>query len=77
MWCEDEHRLGLKPIRRRVYVPQGQTPIANVNWKFEWLWLYGFVRPQTGETKAWILAFVNTELFNQVLADACPSIQLG
>lgn len=21
LWCEDEHRLGLKPVIRRVYVP--------------------------------------------------------
>ena len=25
--CEDEHRLGLKPIIRRIYVPEGETPI--------------------------------------------------
>lgn len=31
LWCEDEHRLGLKPILRRVYVPEGEAPIANVN----------------------------------------------
>ncbi len=33
LWCEDEHRLGLKPIMRRVYVPEGETPVANVNWR--------------------------------------------
>ncbi len=33
LWCEDEHRLGLKPILRRVYVPEGEAPIANVNWR--------------------------------------------
>jgi hypothetical protein len=27
LWCEDEHRLGLKPIIRRIYVPEGETPI--------------------------------------------------
>jgi hypothetical protein len=31
LWCEDEHRLGLKPILRRVYVPEGETAIAEVN----------------------------------------------
>ena len=31
------YRLGLKPIWRRVYVPEGETPIANVNWRFKWL----------------------------------------
>jgi hypothetical protein len=39
LWCEDEHRVGLKPVLRRVYVPEGEVPIASVNWCFEWLWL--------------------------------------
>lgn len=77
MWCEDEHRLGLKPILRRVYVPEGETPIADVHWRFKWLWLYAFVHPKTGETKAWILPYVNTELFNQVLADFAREFGLG
>ena len=77
MWCEDEHRLGLKPILRRVYVPEGETPIADVNWRFKWLWLYAFVHPKTGETYWWILPYVNTELFNQVLADFACEFGLG
>lgn len=77
LWCEDEHRLGLKPIIRRVYVPEGETPIANVNWRYKWLWLYAFVHPKTGETKAWILPYVNTEIFNQVLADFAREFSLG
>lgn len=39
VWCEDEHRLGLKPIMRRVWVPEGEQPTATVNWRFKWLWL--------------------------------------
>ena len=31
--------------------------------------MYGFVHPQSGETYWWILPFINTENFNQVLAD--------
>lgn len=54
-----------------------ETPIANVNWKFKWLWLYAFVRPKTGETYWWILPYANTELFNQVLADFAREFELG
>ena len=77
MWCEDEHRLGLKPILRRVYVPEGETPIANVNWRYQWLWLYAFVHPRTGETYWWILPYVNTQLFSKVLADFAHQFNLG
>ena len=77
LWSEDEHRLGLKPILRRVYVPEGENPIANVNWRFKWLWLYAFVRPYTGETYWWIIPYVNTKLFNRVLEDFARELKLG
>jgi hypothetical protein len=77
LWCEDEHRVGLKPVLRRVYVPEGEVPIAQVNWRFEWLWLYAFVEPQSGQTYWWILPYVNTELFNRVLADFAQAFALG
>lgn len=77
IWCQDEHRLGLQPVTRRVWVEQGVTPVATVNWKREWLWLYAFVRPQTGETYWWLLPYVNTELFNRVLADFAAHFQVG
>ncbi|EGJ29010.1 MAG: hypothetical protein F6K44_07910 [Moorea sp. SIO3E2] len=77
LWCEDEHRLGLKPVVRRIYVPEGDWPIAHVNWRFEWLWLYAFAHPCTVETKAWILPYVNTELFNRVLAEFAAEFNNG
>ena len=73
----DEHRLGLKPILRRVWVNMGEQPIANVYWRYQWLWLYGFVHPESGETYYWILPKVNVELFNQVLADFAREFKLG
>lgn len=42
---------GLQPVSRRVWVEEGEQQLAIVNWKREWLWLYAFVQPQTGETK--------------------------
>lgn len=77
LWCEDEHRLGLKPVIRRIYVPEGQVPIAHVNWKFEWLWLYAFVHPKSGETSWWILPYVNPKIFNKVWEDFRIEFELG
>jgi len=77
LWAMDEHRLGLKPILRRVWVNVGEQPIANVYWRYQWLWLYGFVHPESGETYYWILPKVNTDLFNQVLADFAREFKLG
>ncbi len=50
MWCQDEERLGLKPKIRRVGTPVGEQPIASVETQYQWLWLYGFVHPESGET---------------------------
>ena len=77
VWCEDEHRMGLCPIIRRIWVEAGDLPTAIVNWKREWLWLYGFVRPQTGETYWWILPYVRTDLFSAVLNDFAEHFGVG
>jgi len=76
-WCEDEHRIGLCPVTRRIWVEAGDVPTANVNWKREWLWLYGFVEPQTGETYWWILPYVRTDLFSLVLKDFAEHFGVG
>jgi transposase len=77
VWSEDEHRIGLHPVVRRLWVEQGEQPVAKVNWKREWLWLYAFVQPQTGQTYWWILPYVNTELFSQVLEDFALHFGVG
>ncbi len=77
VWSEDEHRIGLQPIQRRLWVEQGEQPIATVNWKREWLWLYAFVQPQSGETYWWILPYVNTKLFSRVLKDFAEHFGVG
>lgn len=77
LWSMDEHRLGLKPIQRRIWAEIGENLTADVNCQYEWLWLYGFVAPQSGETYFWILPYVNTELFLRVLEDFAQEFGLG
>lgn len=77
LWSEDEHRIGLCPVTRRIWVESGDYPTAIVNWKREWLWLYGFVEPQTGETYWWILPYVRTDLFGQILKDFAEHFRVG
>ena len=60
LWAEDEHRLGLLPIRRRVWAPRGQRPVAAVARHYEWLYVYGFVRPSTGQSWWCLLPRVTT-----------------
>ena len=67
LWCEDEHRLGLKPILRRAWSPIGQRPLAKVHRRYEWTYLYAFARPNTGEVYWLILPTVNAEVFSMAL----------
>ncbi len=40
-----------EPILRRVWTAMGEQPIAEVKPEYKWLWLYGFVHPESGENK--------------------------
>jgi transposase len=68
IWAQDEHRLGLLPVLRRVWAPKGQRPTAQVERHYEWLYVYGFVRPATGQSWWCLLPTVTTEAFALALA---------
>jgi hypothetical protein len=58
LWCEDEHRLGLKPIIRKLWSPIGQRPLVKVHQRYEWTYLYAFAHPNSGEVHWLILPTV-------------------
>lgn len=77
LWAEDEARLGLKPILRRVWSPRGQRPIAVVKPRYEWSYVYAFVQPQTGATEWWLVPTVRTSVMSQVLAAFAQAVGAG
>src|SRR5262249_51153040 len=82
LWAMDEHRVGLKLIVRKVWVFDGQRPIAPVQHRYEWRYVSGYVHPASGRTCWHIGTTVNTELFTVSLkafaqqAGAGPSKQI-
>lgn len=48
VWSQDEARFGLKPVLRRVWSPLGERPLAIINERYEWLWLFAATHPRTG-----------------------------
>src|SRR5450755_2976179 len=64
----DEHRIGLKPLLRRIWVRKGSRPRLSVQQRFEWMYLYGFVHPHAGRTEWLILPIVDIEMMNLALA---------
>ena len=61
--------MGLLPVHRRVWAKRGERPIAPVCPAYKWLYGFGFVRPQTGETYSLLMPSVSVEVMNLALAE--------
>src|SRR3982751_1555207 len=68
VWATDEHRLGLKPILRRVWAPKGQRPIALGHHRYKWLYVTAFVQPISGEVFWYVSNGVSKPFFAGLLA---------
>lgn len=77
VWALDEHRLGLKPIIRKIWSRRGQRPIATVHHRYQWLYLYAFVCPHTGLSHWFILPSVNVAWFNRALQEFAEAVGAG
>ena len=78
LWCEDEHRLGLKPIIRKVWSLIGERPLVKVHQRYEWTYLYAaFARPKTGEVHWRILPTVSAEVFSMALENFAKEVGAG
>ncbi len=77
LWAEDEARLGLKPVMRRVWAPVGRRPTARVKRGYQWTYLYGFVHPERGGVYWLILPTVDTEVFSMALREFAKEVGVG
>jgi hypothetical protein len=68
LWSQDEHRIGLKPILRRVWARKGSRVKALVRPRYQWMYLYGFVEPHSGQTSWLLMPTVNTAAFSLALS---------
>lgn len=68
VWATDEHRIGLKPILKRVWTLPGQRPIAPVEPRYQWRYLVAFAHPASGRTLWHLATAVSTDVFSVELA---------
>lgn len=68
VWATDEHRIGLKPILRRVWAPRGKRPVIVIHPRYRWRYLSGYVHPGSGRTQWHLSSSINVELFTRSLA---------
>jgi ABC-type Na+ transport system ATPase subunit NatA len=77
LWAVDEHRIGLKPILKRVWTLAGQRPVAPVEHRYAWRYLVGFVHPASGRTVWHLATTVNIELFSVELEAFAQQVGAG
>jgi transposase len=77
LWATDEHRIGLKPLLRRMWAPIGQRPIATVQHRFAWRYLVGFVHPASGRTVFHLATTVSIPVFELELAEFSRQVGAG
>jgi transposase len=77
VWAFDEHRAGLKPVLRRIWARRGQRPLARGHQRFQGLYVYGFVRPATGEVVWFLAEAVNAAMFSEILAAFARDVGAG
>jgi transposase len=56
---------------------RGERPLAPVHHRYEWLYVYGFFRPATGESFWLVLPTVNKELFSVALGEFAEWVGAG
>lgn len=76
-WTMDEHRIGLKPIIRRVWRRRGQRPIVKVQHRYKWMYLYGFVCPSSGQTFWLLLPTVSIAAYTLALKEFAHAVGAG
>ena len=55
----------------------GERPVARFKRGYKWTYLYGFVRPESGEVYWLILPTVNMELFSMALNEFASLVRAG
>lgn len=76
MWVMDEHRIGLKPVLRRLWAPRGQRPTVRIHPRYEWLYIYAFAHPNTGRSFYLLMPTVSIEAFSIALQEFANFLHL-
>mgnify|MGYP005844801823 CR=1 FL=1 len=73
----DEHRLGLKPVYRRVWSRKGERPKAVVAHRYLWFYVCTFVEPKTGWSLSLLVDGIDTQVMSWVLRELRATLSEG
>ena len=74
VWFEDEGRFGQQGTITRVWALRGRRAYACKQTGFEWVYVFGAVCPETGQTHGCLISFADTSAMNGYLKDFCKHI---
>lgn len=77
LWASDEHRVGLKPILKKVWAFPGERPVAKVEHRYQWRYLVAFAHPASGRSVWHLASGVSTALFAAELAAFAEAVGAG
>ena len=77
IWSQDEARIGLFPVMRRVWAPRGKRPIALVQPRHIWAYVSAFVHPKSGRSQVWVCQSVNIAMMTAMLASFAEQAGAG
>jgi transposase len=77
VFATDEHRLGLKPVLRRVWAPKGERPIALGPHRYKGLYVTAFTQPLSGETVWSVSTGISKAFFAALLAAFAEETRAG
>ena len=64
-------------MRRRVWAPIGERPIAAGHHRYQWLYVTAFVQPTNGETVWYLSNGIDKPFFEKLLADFARTVGAG
>ena len=77
VWAEDEARVGLLPLARRVWAKVGQRPRMSSRRRYQWRYVFAFVHPSSGRTEWVITTTVSTGGMSAVLRHFAQLVGAG
>lgn len=64
LWFQDEARFGQQGSNSRLWADTGSRPQAPRQTEYDFVYLFGAVCPQTGDSNAWLMPSANTDAMN-------------
>ncbi len=77
VWATDEHRIGLKPILKRVWTLPGQRPLAPVEPRYAWRDLVAVAHPASGPPRWHVADGGSTDIFSVELTAFAAAVGAG